>query len=343
MTDRHDRPTEPRQSFVSPLASEPSCVPLDAALTTVVQDPRLSDTFRALFAGELRAGTVGWPCRVEGRAAPAWLRDGDVLVELSRAPQSEPLELAISLRADVATCLVEALLGAKVSSRLASAAGQPSEAECGVLAYAAARLLASHGAAWIVRDVRRSSVAARLQESPRVLWPVSVESSLGKLEATLWLSPALANSLGGRHALEVLLHEQLREASELTAGEVWLSDDWPLTNTTDGLLGPVTLRVPGCATMLGAQLSKHHVQLSADRLAPRKPSPDASGSRANVEVVIATRGVSLTELAELRSGSRCFVGEVGSQTVLLSIEGQPPARGELVIWRGALGVRITQG
>jgi flagellar motor switch/type III secretory pathway protein FliN len=36
------------------------------------------------------------------------------------------------------------------------------------------------------------------------------------------------------------------------------------------------------------------------------------------------------------------VGEVGRDSIVVSCDGHMLARGELVVWRGALGVRITE-
>jgi len=176
-----------------------------------------------------------------------------------------------------------------------------------------------------------------------VLWPIAIECSLGRLEATLWLSTSFTRGQAGRHAVEVVLFEHvMRPDNEaLATGEVWISDRWSLTNTSDGLTGPVVLQVPGCATSLDAQLQHNHVRGSGVRLAPPETAHQHASSSA-VEFVLARPALSLLQLAELAQGARYYVGEIGAEPVLLRRGRQVLAEGELVTWRGALGVRLTR-
>jgi len=305
----------------------------------------LRDTFRTLFSGELLACSVGWPRRVRAERAADWLREPDVAVELTRSLPSETFTLALTLPGEGATRLCDRLLGAPSSSAMASRSGRPSDAECGVLAYAAARLAAAHGGTWLVRDVRPAAFPAGVDEH-LVLWPVAVESTLGPLELTLCLSPSLAEALPDV-LLEVVLHDLLPPAHAqptLAVGEVWVSDQLPLTNTSEGLTGPVTLRAVGSEHQARARLGAHYVQLRAPDAplsgAPCSASPGAQGFP--VELVIARRTLRFSALAALASGARCFVGELGQEPVLLRRAGTTLASGELISWRAALGVRVTQ-
>lgn len=304
----------------------------------------LRDTFRALFAGELLGCRVGWPRLVSAGRSSEWLRDGDLLVELARSLPHEAFELGIVFPAAAAALLSDRLLGAPSSSGMASRVGTPSDAECGVLAYASARLAAAHGSEWLVRDVR--PFFGRAPDSPlrpalviadeMVLWPVVIDTTVGKLEVTLCLSASLASSLPAVE-LQGLLHENLGsdETPALAVGEVWVSDRLPLTHTSLGLTGPVTLRVPDCERLLPARLSEHYVSCTPESARPAPASHE-------VELVIVSRLVEFSALAAMASGARCFVGEVGREPVSVRRRGQTIARGELIVWRGALGVRITE-
>jgi hypothetical protein len=195
----------------------------------------------------------------------------------------------------------------------------------------------------LVRDVRPATFPSRFDES-LVLWPIAVDCTIGKFEVTLCLSPSLADALPDV-SLEVVVHEQLpadQAQPTLAVGEVWVSDQLPLTDTSDGLTGPVTLRAPGSDHLASARLGGHSVRLRAPDALPRAPhaSPVAEGPQ--LELVIARRALSFSAFAALAGGARCFVGEPGQQPVLLRRGGRTLARGELVLWRSALGVRLTE-
>jgi len=316
---------------------------LGASVNEVLAGLQLRDTFRTLFAGELLTCGVGWPRRVRAERAIDWLREPDVVVELTRSLPSEAFALALVVHGDGGARLCDRLLGAPSTSGVASRSGRPSEAECGVLAYAAARLAAAHGDAWLVRDVRPAALPGGGAQS-LVLWPIAVECTTGSFELTLCLSPSLADALPDV-LLEVVLHEQLppdQAQPMLAVGEVWVSDQLPLTDTSEGLTGPVTLRAPGSAHLASARLGARYVRLRASDDLQRAPHASAVAGGPQIELVIARRALSFSALAALASGARCFVGELGQEPVLLRQGGNTLARGELVLWRAALGVRLTE-
>lgn len=304
--------------------------PLDAALRALIADTALAGAFAATTGAALTDVVVDWPRRVVRDDLARWLRGGDALIELTRTPAREPLELGVVLHAESATRLVERILGGSASSAVPSAIGAPSEAECGVLAYAAARLCAAHPSAFVVRDVRAAPPPHTLPEA-LVLWPLSLRSAFASLEGLLLLSPALAASTPTCHAIELLLRDSLEDDAPLTPGDVLTSDRWTLTDTTEGLAGPVNVRVAGTATELSAQLARG--ALTATGPAPT-PRPD------EVTLVLATRALSFSDLASLASGSSCGVA-VGAQPARLCRGSSLLAEGELVVHRGALGLRVT--
>ena len=224
---------------------------------------------------------------------------------------------------------------------MASASGRPSDAECGVLAYLAARLLASGrentSAAWLVRDVRPALPDGGLA-SDAVVWPLAVHSSLGSLETTLWLSPLLLAAQPRQHTLSLSVAERVDSEllAQLAVGDVWLSEGSPLTLTSEGLTGPVQLSVAGCDTVLSGRLARGKVRIA---LAP--PAPRVERESESVELVIATCSTSFLELAGLASGNAVTVDVSGRQPAQIRHRGAVIATGELVSFRGALGIRVV--
>ncbi len=330
-------------------------VPLGASVLTLLRAPALLDTFRALFDQELLRPTLGWPRLVSAAHQDGWLRASDVLVELAHSPAREPLELGIVLHAESATRLVDCVLGGPGSSALASAAGQPSEAECGVLAYAAARLCAAQERSFIVRDVRCWGSQSLGTDDPFLLWPLSLRTSLGPasargsarnaadahssareqgIEAALLLSPGLAAACEDRHELEVLARDFAAPDAliALALDDILVSDAWTLTATTEGLAGEVTLAVVGSEGGWSARLADGRVYA---RTASGPVRPDQA------ELVLARHPANLLQLAQLASGAPRSIPELGRGKVSLRSAGRTLAQGELVSWRGALGIRIT--
>jgi flagellar motor switch/type III secretory pathway protein FliN len=77
-----------------------------------------------------------------------------------------------------------------------------------------------------------------------------------------------------------------------------------------------------------------------DLLRAPSASPVAEGPQ--IELVIARRTLRFSALTALASGARCFVGRLGQQPVLLRQGAKTIAQGELILWRAALGVRLTE-
>jgi flagellar motor switch/type III secretory pathway protein FliN len=76
------------------------------------------------------------------------------------------------------------------------------------------------------------------------------------------------------------------------------------------------------------------------QLTPASPRPGPEPDE--LALVIASRTVDFLALAAIGSGARCFVGDVGGELVAIRHKEQTVARGDLIVWRGALGVRITE-
>lgn len=322
--------------------------PLGSTLRDLLEAPTLRDTFRMLFQQELLPCRVGWPRLLSGdphaqpaRAALAsrWLRTSDVVIELSQAPARESFAAGIVLQAESAARLVDWLLGAPGNSGAPSAASQPSEAECGVLAYAAARLcasLASHASdSWIVRDVRPVREQESTWSTPLVFWPVSLDTPVGPLSGALLLTDSTARASHEHVLLRVAVSDLLAADAldDLAVGDALVSDRWLFTSTTEGPTGRVRLSVDGTDTCFDAQLAEG--TLTA-RSVDTRPTSD------HVQLVLGTCSASLWQLAELASGAPCALSCSAQDEVELQRDGTLVARGSLVWHRGALGIRVTQ-
>lgn len=297
----------------------------------VLDSPACRALFRTLFRRELGGLRSGWPRLVSAAEASGWLRSHDVMIELSRTPLQEPFDFAIVLTAEGAARLCDLLLDAGGPSGFAGRRGGPSEAECGVLAYAAARFCAALTSSVRVRDVRPfegAELPARF-----VLWPLSLEASPEWFDACLLLAENTAAALPDRHPLELVLEDECPAADleQLTPGQALISDAWPLTLTSEGLVGEATGVLPSCEMRLA-------LRLSGAALKSRGPAQPPAATR--VELQFARTELPLLELARLASGAVVSCSLERSQAELRSA-GTCIAAGEAVLHRGALGIRIT--
>jgi hypothetical protein len=318
-------------------------VPNDARESTLaalfqpfLRDLEVRDVVRALFDGALTACASGWPRLVGPASLASWLRRSDIFVELTCAPARQSFALAIALHADSATLVVDRLLGAAHRSGAASDSGGPSEAECGLLAYVAARLCTASRAPLIVRDVRRTAILGELERETLVVWPFALTSTFGMLHGNLLISPAMLEPLATTVVVTMALRGRLSSTdtlAELASGDLLVSDEWSLTNTSDGLFGPVLLAARGTDTVFRGQLANGAVQACM---------PLEQASEDELELVIAERRSSLLELAQLASGAPFPFIPTEDQPTVLRRDGQVVAIGELIVHQGALGLRVRE-
>jgi hypothetical protein len=295
-----------------------SCSRLDQSLRAIVEASAARDTFRASFGGNLHETTVGWPVF---RQRPA-LRESDILIELTTGTHTA-FELALAIPAESAARWVDRALGGSGESGIASSAGTLSEAECGVLAYLAARACAAIGG---VRVCDVAPVAARTLE-PSVAWPLALAGPTGRCDLQCLLASWRAEANADRYRLGISVYDSAPSVS-FAAGEVWISERWNLTSTSDGLAGEVQLSVDGCAAPLAAFMSSGRVHAVGPGIAAAD----------TVELLLASQPVRFIDLATIAAGEPFAIG---TSEVELRRAGTTIARGELVSWRGAVGVRIT--
>jgi len=309
-------------------------VELAAPFEHLLRGPEMCGVVRTLLDGELRGCVPGWPRLRDDRLAGRWLRGSDVLIELAHQPPRSDFELAIALHADSATRVVERLLGAQESAAVASSSGSPSEAECGVLAYVAARLCAASASSLCVRSVRRCDPREALDPEPLLLWPVAVASSFGPLQATLLLSLGALEQWPLSACVSLFLRDRCEPAElrELSRGDLLLSDAWTLTPTTEGLTGDVLVGTAGADGVLTARLARGALEARAV----------VDGSEEQLELVLTRRTLPLLALARFAAGEPLALAPAEGESASLRWRGTELARGELVVRRGAVGLRIDE-
>ena len=116
---------------------------------------------------------AGLPRRLSPEIAARWFAGPHVLLALSSRAHFDALAGFAALPVEQALALVDRALGGPGKGYVAGPAGAPSEAECGVLAYLAARCVRICAPSLRVRDVRVGStddLAPWLERA--VLWPV---------------------------------------------------------------------------------------------------------------------------------------------------------------------------
>jgi hypothetical protein len=320
--------TSSEESVDRALASDE---PIGEWLRQLLAAVELRELFQALFQRELTDSALGLPRWADATQLRAHIRASDAWVELARSPRVEAFDAAVVLSGEHATELVDRLLGGSGQASVAGQYGAPSAAECGVLAYGAARLCALAGG-WSVRDVRTAGELGALS-APCLLWPVALRTLRGDLDLMLVLSGSLAESIDRAHVLELVVRDVCAEQTlrELAPGDVLLSDRWTLTHTSDGLSGDVIGVVEGSDTEL-------LLRLGARQLKSRGLAKPAAGDA--LELVLGRVGCRLLSLAELARGGSLPL-EVSDQPVIVRRAGVPLAHGELIVHRGAIGVRVV--
>ncbi len=258
--------------------------------------------------------SVGWP--VFNASAVA----REVAIELTSGA-GPGFELALLIPNDSAARCVDRALGGNGESGLAGAAGRLSDGECGVLAYLASR------ACRPFQPLQVCDVSHDLRLGEHVRWPIAFDSALGRVTLSCVLAPWRAEALRDPYRLTVSVFD--RGPPSFQAGEVWISDCWNLSSTSEGLAGEVQLSVVGCSSQLSAIVGQGQLRAAAP-----------SSLRDEVELVLSERSLRFLDLARIAAGEPypvAFEGEVELRSTMGTL-----ARGELVSWRGAIGVRINE-
>src|SRR5512139_3929164 len=118
---------------------ESSLPPAHAALAAFLPWLELRELLRkTLQIGDV-SSALGWPRALGPELVRRWFSGPQVLCTLSHESDLEQPLAHVALPVDQAVALVDVCLGGAGRPSFASQAGVPSDAECGVLAYLAAR------------------------------------------------------------------------------------------------------------------------------------------------------------------------------------------------------------
>lgn len=203
---------------------------------------------------------VGHPLRAPAIGTQA--RTPVAIVSLGIRHSGAPREATLTLDAAFATNLVDRALGGRGQLGLATAGALPSEAECGVLAYLAAKLSKSFDGLWI----RDTYASPHPPLSQGLSWPISVRWQEGS--GVVWLDWPGADDTGLMCQLGWFDRMSDADLKALEPGDVLLSDSWPLSLTTQGVAGPCALRAAGVHGTLHALLSGAELQVRRVERAP---------------------------------------------------------------------------
>jgi hypothetical protein len=237
----------------------------------------------------------------------------------------------VALPPEQALDLVDRVLGGNGRSTLPGRAGLPSDAECGVLAYLAARCVRACDADLRVQDVR-CEPRARTSDATALLWPlrVTAEDDL-KLDIKLIFADA-ASYPRAPVAARLALIDQLDEAAlqALEVGDLLVSDDWSLYATSSGMSGLLELCIAGSD-------ERALVSLEGDalRLVPRMPRARKGHT---AELVLARLPLSIADLAQLMDGASLPCPPLAYAA--LETQGREVARGRLMRFRGQLALEV---
>jgi hypothetical protein len=280
------------------------------------------------------SSALGWPRAIGDGVAARWFSGPQVLCTFSHAGDEEQPLAHLALPVDQAVALVDLCLGGPGRPSVACAAGSPSEAECGVLAYLAARCVRICAAPLRLRDVaaRRSAELASWPDD-HWLWPLRL-----KLGAQLELEPCLILAAAAplaqqRVTARVALRDELEPGAlaALRGGDLLLCEAWPGQFTHAGLSGCCELSVPALQASLPIALEAGQVRLL------REASPAQRPGRARL--VLGEVTASLIELAQLASGQRALPVSA-LERAQLELDGAIVASGKLVRYGGALALEV---
>lgn len=304
-------------------------------LSEFATNPALRALCRTLVGGHYERVRVGLPRLVDPAKAAHFFRGPDVLLELGYGPSDGPHALGVVLSSASAAALVDRLLGGPGANM---PPGALRDAECGVLAYGAARVLTAVAPHVALIDVRNEPQQALIERAANhILWPLLLDGQAPPLELRVLLSRAAARALPFTFTLELSLFDSVVVSAldDLTDGAVLVSDTWDLTVTSRGLSGGVHVFVPDANARFLAALEGGVVYLPAGN---SHDEPDAGQLR----VTLAHRDVGLDELAMVASGAAPAFSNVAPREVLLTHGGRPLGRGELASHHGSVCVRLTR-
>jgi hypothetical protein len=311
---------------------ESSLPQLGSAFRAAIAHPAVTEFVRRSLQIREPACALGLPRRVSPHVLTRWPSGPHVRVKLGRGAQFDATSCEVALPGEQAVELVDRILGGTGRGLAASKVGLPSAAECGVLAYFAARCIRASGADLRVQDVTLEPLS--LAATHAVLWPIRVAASDDlKLDLKL-IFPGTADCPQTPLSARLALADTLPEAQlmGLCAGDLLVGEAWSLHSTTAGMSGLLELSVPGSA-------ERAQIALEGGLLRHTRGALTARTSQ-TAELVIAELTLGFAELADLLGEACIPCPELGQAA--LEIRGSVVARGRLVRFLGQLALEVEE-
>jgi hypothetical protein len=316
--------------------------PVEASLSTV-GDPlaiflpwlELRDVLRQTLQIAGVSSALGWPRLLTPELAARWFSGPQLLCTFADASDLDAATSFVGLPVNQAVALADLCLGGEGRAGVACEAGAPDEAECGVLAYVAARCVRICAPALRLRDVatRRASELTGWPEGT-LLWPLRIKLGAGvELELALLLPSDSALAQRPLKACLAIAEElDATTLATLGAGDLLVCESWPGHLTSQGLSGALEL---GTEAFQGAL----RVALEAGRIRKLASTGSAVRSGKQARLVLTELTLRFADLAGLASGSAEFP-VAASELAYLELDGQARAHGKLVRYRGAIALEV---
>jgi hypothetical protein len=311
------------------LPLESSLPELGSALRAQLAHPALLEFLRRSLQIRELGCAFGLPRRLSARAFQRWLAAPHVRVALADRTQFDGTFCEVALPPEQAVELVDRVLGGSGRAGVPGKVGLPTAAECGVLAYFAARCARACEADLRVQDVHCQ--ASALDPAEAVVWPLRITAREAfELDLKLIFASRERCPLGPLSARIALL-DTLEGELMVEVGDLLVSDQWALHATSAGPSGLLELTIAG---------SSERALLALDggvlRVAQGEPRPPKGNT---AELAIATFGLSFGQLAELLDGESMPCPALDEATLLR--RGRPVARGRLVRFQGQVALEVT--
>ena len=288
--------------------------------------------------------------------------------------------VGLEVDARLASCIVDRAIGGEGGEGVPPPPTQLTRPEQGVLAYVAARLLATSSAPRFRVGTIITTLPAALAvlgKDSGVVWAARVTLGSDEGRVRLWLperslaspaedgSPAIAHRATlTRIELEVVLEGargtlSAAQVEALEDGDIIILDETWIARGSSGVTGSLRARIAGARrTTWWCRMEDGALRL--DRIQPSHEPPMTKGSTMErdastrealhlagdapleITVELARFTIPLTELAALRPGEIIATGRALGEHVTLRANGRAVGTGELVDVEGEVGVRILR-
>lgn len=312
---------------------ESSLSPPADPLVAFLPWPELREVLRKTAQIEEVSSALGWPRAWDPALIQRRFCGPHLVCTLAHANDLDAGLTWLTLPVDQAVALADLCLGGSGIPSVACRAGTPSDAECGVLAYLAARCVRVCAPALRLRDVDARPASALVDwPADSWLWPLRVTVGGVTLDLTLLSHNASALSLRPVSA-QLCVADDLEPAAMtgLAPGDLLVCEASPVQYTHAGLSGTLQL----VAAELQASLC---VALEAGQIRALH-TPPGTAHRTRARVVLAEAQANMLSLAQLASGQRPLT-VTQAVPARIELDGAPLASGKLVRHGGALGLEV---